>query len=55
MIGIKEACQQDYNKMKPTARGAFCSKCEIDTYDFRSLSELEINKIMLQNKGAHLC
>lgn len=55
MIGIREACQEDYSKMEKTARGAFCSTCETDTFDFREMSEREINIVLLENKGTHLC
>ncbi len=55
MISIPEPCNEDFTKMTPTERGAFCSKCQIDTFDFRDLSTTDINKIMLKNKGEHLC
>jgi hypothetical protein len=41
--------------MTPTEKGAFCAKCSIDTYDFRHLSNLEINSIIKEKKGEHLC
>ncbi|NOQ74172.1 MAG: T9SS type A sorting domain-containing protein [Crocinitomix sp.] len=55
MISIPEPCNEDFTKMTPTERGAFCGKCQIDTFDFRDLSTADINKAILQNKGQHLC
>jgi hypothetical protein len=55
MISIPEPCNEDFTKMTPTERGNFCSKCQIDTFDFRDLSTTDINKLILQNKGQHLC
>lgn len=55
MISIPEPCNEDFSKMTPTERGAFCSKCQIDTFDFRDLSDTKINQILLKNQGQHLC
>ncbi len=55
MIQIPDPCSEDFSKMTPTEKGAFCAKCSIDTYDFRDLSNLEINSIIKENKGQHLC
>jgi hypothetical protein len=55
MISIPDPCSEDFTKMTPTQRGAFCSKCQIDTFDFRNVSNSDINKLILQNKGQHLC
>lgn len=55
MLTIPEPCNEDFGKMTPTQRGAFCSKCQIDTFDFRDLSNREINHILLKNKNSHLC
>jgi hypothetical protein len=55
MISIPEPCNEDFTKMTATERGNFCSKCQINTFDFRDLSTTDINKLILQNKGEHLC
>jgi hypothetical protein len=55
MIQIPDPCSEDFSKMTATERGAFCNKCSIDTYDFRDMSNLEINTIVKENKGEHLC
>jgi len=44
MISIPDPCSEDFTKMTPTERGAFCSKCQIDTFDFRNVSNNDINK-----------
>ena len=55
MITIPEPCHEDFSRMLPTERGAFCSKCQVDTYDFKDKTDPEIAKILLENKGQHLC
>jgi hypothetical protein len=55
MIQIPDPCSEDFSKMSATERGAFCNKCSIDTYDFRDMSNLEINSIVKESKGVHLC
>ncbi|WP_066759033.1 T9SS type A sorting domain-containing protein [Crocinitomix algicola] len=55
MISIPSPCNEDFNKMTPTERGAFCAKCKIDTYDFRKMSNAAVNKILLNSKGKHIC
>ena len=55
MINIPNPCQENFDKMTPTERGAFCEKCSTDTFDFRDLSTTEINQIIIKNKGQHIC
>jgi hypothetical protein len=55
MIQIPDPCNEDFSKMTPTERGAFCNKCSVDTYDFRPLSNLQINTIIKENAGNHVC
>ncbi|MEX1002965.1 MAG: T9SS type A sorting domain-containing protein [Crocinitomicaceae bacterium] len=55
MISIPEPCHEDFSAMTPTERGAFCQKCSIDTFDFRNLSSEQINQIVKEKKGEHLC
>ena len=55
MIHIPDPCNEDFSKMTPTERGAFCQKCSIDTFDFRNMSTDQINHILLKNKGEHVC
>jgi hypothetical protein len=55
MINIPDPCKEDFSKMTPTERGAFCNKCQTDTFDFRHLSPNQINGIIKQHKGEHIC
>lgn len=55
MINIPNPCQEDFSKMTPTERGAFCQKCQTDTFDFRQLSSNQINEIIVKHKGEHIC
>lgn len=54
-VSIPNPCGEDWNKMTPTERGAFCGKCQIDVIDFTNKSNAEIKTILLANKGQHLC
>ena len=55
MLSIPNPCNEDFTKMTPTERGAFCNKCAIDTYDFRKLSNLEIKEILLAKSNEPKC
>lgn len=55
MLSIPNPCNEDFDKMTPTDRGAFCGKCETDTFDFRNLSHTQIYEIMDEHKGKHVC
>jgi Secretion system C-terminal sorting domain len=50
MIQIPNPCKEDFSKMTPTQKGAYCSKCKHDTYDFRKMSQLEFAQT-IQNHG----
>jgi hypothetical protein len=55
MITIPDPCKEDFSKMTPTERGAFCTKCSTDTFDFRNLSTTDINQIIKEHAGEHIC
>lgn len=55
MLAIPDPCNEDFSKMNTTERGAFCGKCKIDTFDFRHLSDFEVNTLLYQHKDEHLC
>ena len=55
MISIPNPCGEDFDKMTPTERGAYCKKCDTDTFDFRHLSNDEVFQILDDNKGKHIC
>lgn len=54
-VNIPTPCHEDWNKMTPTAQGAFCGKCQIDVIDFSEKSNSEIKAILIENRGKHLC
>jgi hypothetical protein len=55
MFNIPNPCQEDWNQMTPTQRGAFCQKCQIDVIDFTHQSPNQIKETLLKNSGNHLC
>ena len=55
MIQIPDPCNEDFSKMTATQRGAFCSKCQIDTFDFRDLSDKAVNTLLYKHRNEHLC
>jgi len=54
-VGIQHACSEDWNKMTPTEKGAFCQKCAKQVYDFTSKSTNEIKLTLLELKGQEIC
>lgn len=41
--------------MTPTEQGAYCEKCATNTFDFRNKNAEEINLILRQHLGQHVC
>ncbi|MFY9310699.1 MAG: hypothetical protein WAQ28_16760 [Bacteroidia bacterium] len=54
-ISIPELCHEDWNKMTPNEKGAFCSKCCKTVVDFTQKSAEEIRNILLQEAGKKVC
>jgi hypothetical protein len=54
-VGIQHACSEDWNKMTPTEKGAFCQKCAKQVYDFTNKSTHEIKFTLLELKGQEIC
>ncbi len=50
-ITIPEPCTENWNEMKPTARGKFCAHCQKDVIDFSNKTDLEIASFVKNNKG----
>ncbi len=44
-ISIKEPCHEDWSKMTPTQRGAFCQVCTKEVIDFTDKSPIQIKSI----------
>ncbi len=53
-ITIPEPCNEDWNKMTPTEKGAFCSSCSKEVKDFTNSSDLEILKT-IESSESQIC
>lgn len=54
-FGIQEPCHENWAKMNPTEKGAFCQKCAKEVIDFTGKSKHEIKTTLLEEKGKSLC
>jgi hypothetical protein len=54
-ISIPKPCSEDWNKMAPTEKGAFCGKCQFDVIDFTNKQPEEIRSILKNNSGKKTC
>ncbi|WP_343747781.1 T9SS type A sorting domain-containing protein [Fluviicola sp.] len=54
-VGIQEACSEDWSKMTPTEKGAFCQQCAKQVLDFSNRSTDEIKRTLLETKGQSVC
>ena len=54
-VRIPEPCSEDWSKMTPTKKGAFCDKCQINVIDFSKKSHEEIKSMLSINAGKKLC
>ncbi|NOQ72590.1 MAG: hypothetical protein GQ574_11340 [Crocinitomix sp.] len=54
-IGISSPCSEDWNKMEPTERGAYCGKCQFDVIDFTAKQPEEIREILKLRSGEKTC
>ena len=54
-IVMPEPCSEDWSKMTPTEKGAFCQKCAIDVYDFTGKSNEEIRETLTLKIGKKTC
>lgn len=54
-VDIKDPCSEDWVKMTPTQKGAFCDKCALEVYDFSDNSGDEIRDILKLNVGKNVC
>jgi hypothetical protein len=54
-IGIPNPCSEDWNKMKPTERGAYCGKCQFDVIDFTAMQPEEIRHTLKLRSGQKTC
>lgn len=54
-ISIPTPCHEDWNKMTPNEKGAFCGKCCKTVVDFSNLSPEEIKSALIAEKGKKVC
>lgn len=54
-VGIQQACSEDWSKMTPTEKGAFCQQCAKQVHDFTDKSNYEIKRTLLEMKNQPIC
>lgn len=45
---IPEPCNENWNEMSPTEKGAFCQKCALEVTDFTNMSPFEIRDVLTE-------
>jgi hypothetical protein len=55
IIRIPEPCHEDWNSMKPDAKGKFCMSCNKSVFDFSNKTDTEIRDILLDHKDQKVC
>ena len=54
-ITIPKPCHEDWNKMTPDQKGAFCGSCQKSVYDFTKKTDEEVSEILLKSNGSKIC
>ena len=54
-ISIPKPCHEDWNKMTPDEKGAFCGSCKKSVHDFTNKTDEEVADILLKANGAKIC
>ena len=54
-INIPNPCGEDWNKMTPTEKGAYCDKCAFEVIDFSNQSPEEIKATLKSRMGQKTC
>ncbi len=54
-VSIPSPCSEDWNKMTPNEKGAFCSKCCKTVVDFTRKTTEEIKNYFTENVGTKTC
>jgi len=52
---IEEPCHEDWDQMKPEAKGRFCDSCSKTVVDFSSMSDFSIVNYLENNKNQSVC
>lgn len=54
-ISIPKPCHEDWNKMTPDAKGAFCGSCQKSVYDFSKKTDEEIIAVFEKEEKGKVC
>jgi hypothetical protein len=54
-ISIPKPCHEDWNKMTPDQKGAFCGVCNKSVHDFSMKNAEEIERILLSEAEGKIC
>jgi TonB family protein len=54
-VRIPEPCHEDWNKMTPKEKGRFCGSCDKIVVDFASMSTVELQQFLGENKNKKMC
>ncbi|MCW3103972.1 MAG: hypothetical protein JWO09_2412 [Bacteroidetes bacterium] len=54
-ISIPKPCHEDWNKMAPNEKGAFCGKCAKTVVDFTKKTADEISSFLIAQSGKKIC
>ncbi len=54
-ISIPKPCHEDWNKMTPDAKGAFCASCQKSVYDFSTKTDEEIVAVFEKEEKGKVC
>lgn len=54
-ISIPKPCHEDWNKMTPDAKGAFCASCQKSVYDFSKKTDEEIIEVFEKEEKGKVC
>lgn len=54
-ISIPKPCHEDWNKMTPDAKGAFCASCQKSVYDFSNKTDQEIISVFEKEEKGKVC
>lgn len=55
LIRVPKPCHEDWNKMLPSEKGAFCNVCSKTVVDFTTLNDEEVKNYFLTNQGQKTC
>jgi hypothetical protein len=54
-INIPKPCHEDWQKMMPTNKGAFCKSCSKEVIDFTNMNDAEVKHYLLNRTSEKLC